>query len=229
MARLGGEKLIIIGAGGFGREVLDIVDACNAEKRTYDVLGFIVQREYGTPGTMVHEKPILGDFDWIENYRGKLHAVCAVGDPHHRARLVRLGSRQGVVWPDIIHPSAILTRWVTLGEGVIIGANSVFTNQITIGNHVHVNLACTVGHNVFLHDFVTLAPGVHISGEVTIEEGCYIGSGVNTIEKLRIGEWSVIGAGSVVIRNVPPNVTVAGVPARIISHDRPDLFKKREQ
>jgi serine acetyltransferase len=99
---------------------------------------------------------------------------------------------------------------------VVIGAGSIFTNQIRIESHVHINLDCTVGHDAILWDFVTLAPGVHVSGNVVLGEGAYLGTGANVLEKINVGEWSVVGAGSTVIKNVPPNATVVGVPGNII-------------
>jgi serine acetyltransferase len=81
---------------------------------------------------------------------------------------------------------------------------------------VHVNLACTVGHDAVLEDYATLAPGVHVSGHVVVEEGAYVGTGANVVERLRIGRWSVVGAGSTVLANVPANTTAVGIPARVI-------------
>ena len=210
------KKVVIIGAGGFGREVLDVFDACNAIKPEYDVLGFIVQKEYGMPGEIFNDKPILGDFDWLEAHHSDVYATCAVGAPNHRRRLIGQAADLGCRFCNIIHPSAILTRWVSLGEGVIITAGCILTNQIRVGNHVHINLDCTIGHDTVLEDFTTLAPGVHVSGNVTLEQGCYVGTGANIIEKKKIGEWSVVGAGSVIVEDVPANATVVGVPGKVI-------------
>ena len=95
-------------------------------------------------------------------------------------------------------------------------SNELHYNQIRIGNHIHVNLGCTISHDGVLEDFATLAPGVHISGYVTLGEGCYIGVGVNIIDRKTIGAWSVVGAGSVVISDIPPYSTAVGVPAKVI-------------
>jgi serine acetyltransferase len=103
-----------------------------------------------------------------------------------------------------------------MGEGIVITAGCILTNRIRLANHVHVNLDCTIGHDVILEDYVTLAPGVHVSGKVTFEEGCYIGTGANIVERIRVGAWSIIGAGSTIIRDVPPNTTVIGVPGKVI-------------
>ena len=215
------KKVVIIGAGGFGREVLDIFDACNVVKPEYDVLGFIVQKEYRTPGEIINGKPILGDFDWLEAHHSGILVTCAVGAPDDRSRLIQKASDLGCHFCNIIHPSAILTRWISLGEGIIITAGCILTNQIRIGNHVQINLDCTIGHDVVLEDFTTLAPGVHVSGNVTFGQGCYVGTGATIIEKKRLGEWSIVGSGSVVVDDVPKNSTVVGVPGKVIKTRSP--------
>jgi sugar O-acyltransferase (sialic acid O-acetyltransferase NeuD family) len=206
----------IIGAGGHGREVLDIIDAVNEDKLTYDVLGYIVDPEYGSPGTIINEKPILGGFEWLSKRSKDVMVICGVGPCHHRYQLVKRAEAAGCNFFSVIHPKAILTRWIQLGRGVVITAGCILTNQIKIGDHVHVNLDCTIAHDAQIKPFVTLAPGVNISGNVTINEGVYVGTGAKIIEKIEIGEWSVIGAGSIVVKDVPANTTAVGVPAKVI-------------
>jgi len=223
------KKIAVIGAGGFAREVLDICDACNQAKPTYDVIGFIVDRRYGSSGTLINDKPILGDYAWLEKHAGEVLVTCAVGAPQHRYQLIQRARELGCKFFNLVHPSAILTRWITLGEGVIITAGCILTNQIRIGSHVHINLDCTVGHDAVLEDFVTLSPGVHISGNVNVKTGCYVGTGANVIEKLELGEWSVIGAGSTIVKGVPSNTTVVGVPGKVIKTMQPDWHLESDE
>lgn len=210
------KKLVILGAGGFAREVLDVFDACNATGQSYDVLGYIVDSEYFLPDTFINDKPVLGDFNWLAQYAGEVYTICGVGSPEVRYRLVQQAKAAGARFCNVVHPSAIMTRWMELGEGVVITAGCIFTNQIRIGNHVHVNLDCTIGHDAVLEDFVTLAPGVHVSGKVTLGTGCYIGTGANIIDRIHVGEWSVVGAGSTLVKDVPPNTTVVGIPGKVV-------------
>ncbi len=209
-------RFAIIGAGGFAREVLDIFEACEDAGQDYEVLGYLVEAQYGLPGTLINDKPILGGFDWLTEHASEVEVICAVGDPVVRKRLVARSQDCGARFGNIIHPSAVLTRRVTMGEGIVITAGCIFTNQIRIGNHVHVNLHCTIGHNAALEDFTTLGPGVHVSGWVTLGEGCYVGSGAVIIDRKSAGAWSVVGAGAVVISDVPPYSTVVGIPAKVI-------------
>lgn len=215
------QKVVIIGSGAFGRNVLDVFDAVNEVKPTYDVIGYISDPQYGTPGTYVNDKPILGGFDWFKEHKHDVQAIGAVGPPELRRRLVKRAEEMGVRFCSVVHPSAILTRWVTIGEGTVITAGCIFNNRIRIGNHVLINLGCTIGEDVILEDYATLQPGVHVSGSITFGEGCYVGTGANIIEMKHIGAWSVVGAGSAIIGDVPKNTTVVGVPGKVIK-TRPD-------
>ncbi len=210
------EKIVLIGAGGFARETLDVCEARNQDGHGLEVLGFIVDKDYGAPGTIVNGKPILGGFDWLEERASQVSVVCAVGAPHIRFRLVKQAQQIGCRFMSLIHPSAILTRWVTIGEGVVIAAGCILSNRIGIGDHAQINPGAIIGHDATLQPFATLAPGVHISGNVILGAGCYVGTGANVIQNVSIGDWSVVGAGCVVIRDVPANVTVVGVPGTVI-------------
>jgi sugar O-acyltransferase (sialic acid O-acetyltransferase NeuD family) len=209
------QDAVIIGAGGFARETLDVFDAVNAVKPTFNVIGYIVEQAYGDPGTQINDKPILGDMDWFLQYP-KVQAICGVGAPELRRRLISRAQEYRVEFCTLVHPNAVLTRWVKIGVGTIITAGCILTNQITIGDHVHLNLDCTVGHDAVLEDFVTVAPGVHISGNARLETGAYLGTGANILEKKTIGMWSVVGAGSAIVQDVPANSTVVGVPGKVI-------------
>jgi len=213
------KSLVILGAGAFARETLDVVDAVNAVSATWNVIGFIVDSQYGRPGDIVNEKPILGDFGWLEQHPD-VFVVCGVGAPEVRYQMVQRVHALGNSFATLVHPNVVMSRWVTLGKGVVVTAGCILTNQIQIGDHVHLNHNCTVGHDTVLESFVTLAPGVHVSGNVHIEEGAYLGTGTSIIEKRRVGAWSIVGAGSVVIKDIPPNTTAVGVPASIIK-ERP--------
>ena len=210
------KKYVILGAGGFAREVLDIFEASREAGQNCEVLGYLVDAQYGLPGPIINGKPILGDFGWLTERAREVQVLCGVGDPIARKRLVERARDCGARFGNIIHPSAILTKHITFGEGIVIAAGCILTNQIRIGDQVHINLDCTIGHDCVLEDYTTLAPGVHVSGGVTLGEGCQIGTGASIVEKKRIGAWSLIGAGGVVITDIPRDSTAVGVPAKVI-------------
>ena len=207
------QKVVIIGAGGHAREVLDVIEAINQETPRFEMMGFIVEPGYQSPGTVINDAPVLGHLDWLEKNRHEVKVVCGVGFPAPRYRVIQKVNQIGVEFVNLIHPNTLLTRWVTLGTGVIITAGCILTNQIKIGNHVHLNRHCNVSHDNLLEDFVTVSPGANLSGNVTLKQGCFIGTGASIIEGKTVGAWARVGASSAVIDDIPDNTTAVGVPA----------------
>jgi sugar O-acyltransferase (sialic acid O-acetyltransferase NeuD family) len=209
------QKVVILGAGGFGREVLDIFVAENRASKKWEILGF-VDDDVELHGKVLNGYPVLGSFDWFKTIDPKeIKVIAAVGDNRVRRKVVDKAKERGLEFCSVIHPTVTLTPFVTFGEGVIATAGVIFTNQISVGNHVIINLDVTIGHDTVIEDFVNLNPGVHINGNNRIEEGAYIGSGAVTIQDISIGKWSIVGAGAVVVKNIPDRVLAVGVPAEV--------------
>ena len=210
------QNIVILGAGGFGREVLDIIIAQNKVSERWKILGF-VDEDPELKGKVLNGYPVLGSFDWFSKIDLKeIMVVCAIGDNISKKKVVEKAKGLGLTFANVVHPSVIMTEFVTLGEGVIICAGCILTNQITIGNHVIINLDVTIGHDSIIEDFCTLSPGVHISGRNKIGEGANVGTGAVTIQGIVIGRWSIIGAGAVVAQDIPDKVVAVGVPAKPI-------------
>ena len=210
------KKIVIIGAGGLGRQVLLALEDCNQDARQYDILGFIVQSQYGKPGDVVNDQLILGDLTWLERNSKDVYAICALGEPHHRLRLVEAVRQTGARFCTVVHPSVYMPRWVTVGEGSFIGHFSMFADQARVGNFVCIAGVSVIAHDVVIGDFATITHGVHVSGNVTIGEGSYLGVGANIIDKVSIGDWSIVGAGTTIIEDVPKTTTVVGVAGKVI-------------
>jgi sugar O-acyltransferase (sialic acid O-acetyltransferase NeuD family) len=215
-------KVVVLGAGGFAREVVELIEELNAVAPRFEVLGYLVDAGHGTAGTVVGDRPILGDFGWLAGRAAEVRTVAAVGAPALKRKMVAAAAAHGVRFVTLVHPGVVCGRRVRLGDGVIIAAGSLLTTDIDIGDHVHVNLGCTIGHDARLGALVTVSPGVHLSGNVVLEEGCFIGTGASIIEKRRVGRWAVVGAASGVMTDVPDNSTVVGIPARVLSTRPPD-------
>ena len=219
-------QVVILGAGGFAREVLDILMARNAISSQYEILGFIDENA-DRWGRVLNGYPVLGGFEWFGTRdRAQIRAICGIGNPAVRRKLVQKALALGLRFCTVVHPTAVLTPFVELGEGVVVTAGCIFTNQIKVGNHVHVNLDCTIGHDVIVEDFCTVAPGVHVSGNVHIKTGCDIGTGAVIIQGITIGEWSIVGAGAVVTKDIPANTTAVGVPAKVIKEREPGWHER---
>ncbi len=209
-------QVVILGAGGGSRDVLDIFDAQHEVDSRLNVLGFIVDPQFAKHGHLVNDRPILGGFEWLAAHIEEVQVICGVGDPALRAKLIQRAAALGARFCSVVHPSVIRTPYVTIGHGVSVGAGTIITNQVVIGDHVQVNIACSLSHDVHIEQFATLSPGVRLAGNVMIQTGCFIGMGANIIEKITVGAWSIIGAGSTIVSDVPPNTTVVGVPGKVI-------------
>lgn len=208
------EKLVIVGAGGFGREVFWYVQKINEAKPTWDVLGFLDDNLHALD-RFSHYPPILGK---VEDYKnlGHPYVTCAIGKPIVRKKVVELLDSQDAQWATILYPTAIVGTGSTMGEGCIIGLGSGVTVDTRIGNHVHINCYAGAGHDVCIGDYCTISAYVDICGCAVLEEGVFLGSHASVLPSAHVGAWACVGAGSVVLRNVAPGITVFGVPAKRI-------------
>ncbi len=198
------EDVVIVGAGGFGREVEQWIDDINVEFPRFNLLGFLDEDP---------TLPTLGALEWLQERPG-MSVVLGVGDPKTRKLLVSLLEPHQVKYPPVVHPSARIGKRVVVGEGTVVCPDVTVTVDVAIGRYVHLNLDCTVGHDAIVGDYASLYPGVHVSGGVSIGDGATLGTGTVVRPSCRIGCWSMVGAGSVVIRDVSERCTVVGSPAR---------------
>jgi sugar O-acyltransferase (sialic acid O-acetyltransferase NeuD family) len=209
------QEILVYGAGGFAREVKDVLDAMADAGNQVRCVGFLDDSERNH-GALLNEAPVVGGGEKVAEWKEKAEFLVGIGNPAIKRKIVEKISHLGGKFAGGFHPNAISTRFVEIGEGTIITAGVIITNRIVIGKHVILNLGVTVGHDCMLDDYVTVSPGVYISGNVTIGEGTDIGRGAAVIQSIRIGRWSIIGAGSVVTKDIPDNCTAVGAPARVI-------------
>ena len=209
-------SMVIVGAGGFGREVLEMCKDRNKISKTWDILGFIDENRE-LHGKMINGYPVLGGLDWLrEHNNNNLGCVCAIGTCETRKQVVERLQEIGVNFYNAIHPSVIMSEFVQLGRDVIICAGSILTVNIKIGDHVHIDTNCTIAHDAVIGDYCRLNPGVTINGNDHLGEGVYVGTGATFIQEVSVGSWSTIGAGTVVIEDIPEKVVAVGVPAKVI-------------
>ncbi len=215
------QDLVIVGAGGLGREVSEWVEDQNEVKPTFRLLGFL-DDDASRHGERCHDVTILGGVDWVRDQPRTLGVVVAIGSPAAKRRVVERLRTVGVTqFPPILHPRAIIGRFVEIGEGTIVCPGAILTTDIRIGRFVALNFDLTVGHDARIDDYALLAPGVHISGRVHVGEGCDLGAGATVVPSAEIGAWSIVGAGATVTGSLPANCTAVGTPARPIK-TRPD-------
>lgn len=201
--------LVIVGNGGFAREVAWLVERINLEKKTWNFLGFIDNK--------LNEKNVIGDDRFIINYKDELNVAIAIGTSHIRRKLYQnYKQNPNIKFPNLFDPSVLFSKKITFGIGNIICAGTILTVDISIGNFNIINLDCTVGHDAVIGDFITVNPSVNLSGSTEVGSGTNIGTGTQVIQGVSIGFDSIIGAGAVVNKDLPDNCTAVGVPAKVI-------------
>lgn len=210
------EKLVIVGAGGFGREVLFQILENNKKNNEYEILGFVDDSRFGET---INSYKVIGTTDWLVNYSEEICAVICIGSSAVRKKVVqKLLENKNIKFPTIIADDVKFSDTVKFGKGCIICLSNILTVNITLGDFVISNLDCTIGHDAVLSDFTTLYPSVNISGNVTVGECTEIGTGSNIIQGKNIGHDTIIGAGSVVVKDIPDSCTAVGVPCSPIKY-----------
>lgn len=209
------ERIAIVGAGGFGREVKMLIDQINSEGNKYEFIGYY--DDGFAEGTNVNFSKVLGSISDLVLVKEKLNVVVAIGAPEIKKKIIDRLSNSNLVFPTLIHPSVCVTNeFVSIGKGCIICAGAIITCNIEIKDFVILNLMCTVGHDTTIRSYSSFMPSVNISGEVIINEGVYVGTGAKIINQLEIGKNTIIGAGAVVSKTLPENCTAVGIPAKPI-------------
>lgn len=205
---------MIYGAGGFGREVLQIVqDIEHGNPGTWRPLGFIVGRGFASDG-QCGGLPVWED-DEMPMKVPDAAVVIAIGSSNARREIAaRLGSLPDDRFARLVHPTAYLGNVSPLGPGSVVCAGAIMTTGIAVGRHAQVHAGATVGHDGWIEDFVTVLPRATLGGHVRLGEGAEIGSGSVVLPKLSIGPRAVVGAGAVVTRSVDGGLIVVGNPAR---------------
>ncbi len=208
------QPLVIVGAGGFGREVVDLVRQLNEVAPVYDLLGMVGDT---APPTAVLERSghrWLGPVDALVELVAGTAYVVAVADPDARERLAAQADALGLAAATLVHPTAVIGSDVRMSAGVIVCAHSSITTNVSLGAHVHVDRRCTIGHDVVIEDFARLNPGAVVSGGVRLGRGVTLGTGACTVQGVEIGADTFVGAGAVVVGDLPAGVVAFGVPAR---------------
>ena len=212
------ELLVVVGAGGFGRETADVVEAVNAAalEPVWHLVGVVDDTPSDAHLGRLSRRGIayLGATDDVLGGAERPSYVVGIGSPSTRRRIAERFDAAGFTAATLVHPAATVGSDVQLGDGTVICAGVRVTTNIRIGRHVHLNPNVTVGHDTRLGDFVSMNPASSVSGDCEIGEGVLIGVGATVLNQLRVGADAVVGGAACVVRDVAGGQVVKGVPAR---------------
>jgi sugar O-acyltransferase (sialic acid O-acetyltransferase NeuD family) len=210
-------RLVVVGAGGFGRETLDVIDAINRASgaRIFDVIGVVddAPRDADQSRLFARGFEHLGSVDdWLAKGDNAEYLV-AVGNPRTRRALVEKMDSAGLAPATVVHARAVIGSAGSIGAGTVICGGVQVSTNVRLGRHVQLNPGSIIGHDAVLGDYVSINPTATLSGECRIEDGALIGAGAVVLQSVNVGAHAIVGASACVVRDVPADTVVKGVPA----------------
>ena len=210
------ERVVIIGAGAHGREVVEILRHQAQIYPNIEAIGY-VDEDLKLKGRILDDLPVMGSWEWFEGVdRQEIAVICALGFSEIRKRMVDRAIEIGLRFVNAISPVSYVSPNATIGEGIVIYPSGIAGRGTFIGDHAVINAGAVVSHDTRLGAYTTLNPGVNLAGNVSIGDGCYLGIGCSVIQGINIGPWTTVGAGAAVVTDLAANVTAVGVPASVI-------------
>lgn len=208
------KDIVIVGAGGLGHEVQWLIERINDSDMTWNIKGYY--DDGVSKGTIINDYAVLGTTDDLLQEKEGLSVVCAIGSSVVREHVInKIRQNKRLEFPNLIDPSVICSKRIAFGIGNVICAGNIMTTDIKLHDFCILNPGCTVGHDVELSSFVTLYPNANVSGTVFLGHGSEMGVASCIIQGRKVGAYSMVGAGAVVVRDIPENVVCMGVPAKV--------------
>lgn len=210
------KNIVIVGAGGVGREVSLIIQQINEIELTWNLIGFI-DDNVNNWGKVINGYSVIGGVESLDYLAEDTEVIIAIANYDVKKKIVNKINGK-LKFATIVHPNVWVHEYMTIGEGTIIYEGAILTANIEIGNHVIVSPKCGIGHDSIIKDYVSLLWNVNVSGNDIIEEGVLMGSGSTIIQGKKVGRGATVGAGAVVISDVHSYSTAVGVPAKVVKH-----------
>lgn len=206
------KELIIVGAGGFGRELLQWVKDVNRIEPKWIIKGFLDDNLNVLAG-LDCDQSVIGTIDsWTPGENEVF--VCAIGNPTIREKVVDKLQNRNANFATVIHPTAVVGEFNQIGIGSVVYPGSCITANVKIGNHVAILNHCSIGHDVVIEDFSTISSFCDVTGGVKVGKGAFLASSVSIVPQRTIGTGAYVGIGSVVVSNIRPMMKVMGNPAK---------------
>ncbi len=220
------KDIIIIGAGALGEEIAWLIEEINDNKPEWNILGFLDDFAYGVKENILGYK-LLGKVNDIHEFSGS-YFVVAYGSTSFRKKIVETLLLYNLKWANLFSPTVRIHKSNKIGKGVIIGRNSDLTINCEVDDFVMLNIHVVLGHKVKVGRYTIISPNVTINGEGIIGEACQIGAN-SFVKNITLGDNVTVGACSCVVKDVPSDRVVFGVPAKEIKVGRPNTSISRDE
>ena len=208
--------LIILGASGNALDILDVVDAINAQSPTWQIVGLLDDARQS--GSLFEGVAVLGPLSNARKF-DEAWFICAIGSDRSFRQRPRIVSETGLSptsFATLVHPLATVSPRAALGRGVCVNAGVSIAGNVVVGDGAWLGAGSIVGHDSVIGEHAILAPASVVSGRCQIGGNCYIGAAAAVRQKVRIGAGALIGMGAMVLRDVEPGAMVVGNPARLL-------------
>lgn len=201
-------RLVVLGAGEFARQIVEILENVNGKRLTYELLGFLDS----AGDRRIADRPVLGGDEQLASLDADY--LIGVGSPSLRRKLGSVADNFGRKPATLIHSAAWIDRGTDVGPGALVAGCAHIQYGAIVGRHAIVNIGAIVGHDCEVGDYASIAGNVVIGARARIGNGVFFGMNSVVMGDVKVGDRAVIGAGAVVTRDVPPDTCVVGVPAR---------------
>ena len=208
------KRLIIVGAGGWGRVVRQWALDIQSQSARWESIRFLDDNPVVLDGFGLRDSLIgtIRDYQPAEEEE----VICGIGDPAIKLSICDQLRRKGAGFTNIIHPNALVTGNGKVGVGITVSPFAALVMNAFVGDFITVNAFSIIGHDAIIEKGCTLSAHCDIMANAHLEEGVFLGSGSRILPNLKVGRFAKVGAGAVVIRNVPPGASVFGNPAKLI-------------
>ncbi|MDQ3761803.1 MAG: acetyltransferase [Actinomycetota bacterium] len=204
--------LVVLGAGGHGREMIDAILAANMVRDQWRLLGVLDDDESVVPRLRALGVRWLGALSSLPELDAQY--VIGIGSNQIRQQINDVATATGMQAATVVHPSSSIGMANQLADGVYLAAHSTVTTNVVLGRHAHVNVGASVAHDCTVGAYANLSPGARLGGHVALGNGVFMGINSSVLPRCRVGEWAVIGAGATVVADIGARIVCVGTPAR---------------
>ncbi len=207
------EACLILGGGQHAKVVIDALLAAGTTP-----LG-VLEANAALHGQEILGAPVLGGDELLDQFAndrcGFTVGVGSTANTRARRELFDAAVSHGLAPVTVRHPTAIVAGSASISRGVQLLAGAIVNADARLEENTVINTGAIIEHDCVVERHAFIAPGVRLGGSVVVGEGAHVGIGATVRQGIRIGARAIVGAGAVVVTDVPPDVVVMGIPARI--------------